>query len=94
VTRCRRQEATEFGEQFPERKHHEKFYFNNSHPSRLRVEFGSAQAGPCTADLTEFEATIRQSDEDPDAGLITRLRGQPRRRAADALRGTVIRQVD
>jgi hypothetical protein len=32
--------------------------------------FGSAQAGPCTADIAQFEATIRQSGGDPDAGLM------------------------
>jgi len=30
---------------------------------------GAAQAGPCTADIAQFEATVRQSGGDPDAGL-------------------------
>jgi hypothetical protein len=34
--------------------------------------FGSALAGPCTADIAQFEAIIRQSGGDPDAGLIAR----------------------
>ena len=34
--------------------------------------FGSARAGPCTADIAQFEATIRQSGGNPDAGLIAR----------------------
>jgi hypothetical protein len=32
--------------------------------------FGSARAGPCTVDIAQFEATVRQSGGDPDAGLI------------------------
>jgi hypothetical protein len=28
-----------------------------------------ARAGPCTADIAQFESTVRQSAGDPDAGL-------------------------
>ena len=31
---------------------------------------GSAQAGPCTADIAQFGATVRQSVGNPDAGLM------------------------
>jgi hypothetical protein len=33
---------------------------------------GFAQAGPCTANIAQFEATIRRSGGDPDTGLIAR----------------------
>jgi hypothetical protein len=33
------------------------------------LAYGSAQAGPCTADIAQFESTIRQTDGDPGAGL-------------------------
>jgi hypothetical protein len=33
---------------------------------------GYVQAGPCTADIAQFEATIRQSGGNPDAGLSAR----------------------
>lgn len=31
--------------------------------------YGSAQAGPCTSDIAQFESVVRQSRGDPDAGL-------------------------
>ena len=34
--------------------------------------FGFALAGPSTADIERFEASIRQSGGDPDAGLTAR----------------------
>ena len=33
------------------------------------LTYGSAQAGPCTTDIAQFESVIRQSGGDPDAGL-------------------------
>lgn len=33
------------------------------------MAYGSAQAGPCTADIAQFESFIRQSGGDPDSGL-------------------------
>jgi len=33
---------------------------------------GTAQAGPCTADISQFEATVHQSTGDPFAGLTAR----------------------
>src|SRR6202049_1172900 len=33
---------------------------------------GIAQAGPCTADLSQFEATVHRSAGDPLAGLTAR----------------------
>ena len=33
------------------------------------LAYGSAQAGPCTTDIAQFESVIRQSGGDPDAGL-------------------------
>jgi hypothetical protein len=33
------------------------------------LAYGSAQAGPCTGDIAQFESVIRQSGGDPDAGL-------------------------
>jgi hypothetical protein len=36
------------------------------------LTFGSALAGPCTADIALFEATTRQSGGDPNAGLTAR----------------------
>jgi hypothetical protein len=33
---------------------------------------GAAQAGPCTADISQFEATVHQSAGDPFAGLTAR----------------------
>jgi hypothetical protein len=33
------------------------------------LAYGSAQAGPCTADIAQFESVIRQSGHNPDAGL-------------------------
>ena len=33
---------------------------------------GTAQAGPCTADIAQFEATVQQSAGDPFAGLTAR----------------------
>ena len=32
----------------------------------------TAQAGPCTADISQFEATVQQSASDPFAGLMAR----------------------
>jgi hypothetical protein len=34
------------------------------------VACGSAQAGPCSAEIAQFEAAIRQSRGNPDAGLM------------------------
>jgi hypothetical protein len=33
---------------------------------------GFAQAGPCTADIAQFETAVRQSGGNPDAGLMAR----------------------
>jgi hypothetical protein len=33
------------------------------------LAYGSARAGPCTADIAQFESVIRQSGRNPDAGL-------------------------
>jgi hypothetical protein len=33
------------------------------------LAYGSAQAGPCTADIAQFE-TLMQTGHDPDAGLM------------------------
>lgn len=38
----------------------------------LCLKSGLAQAGPCTADISQFEATIHQSSGDPFAGLTAR----------------------
>jgi hypothetical protein len=38
----------------------------------LWLNSGLAQAGPCTADISQFEATIHQSAGDPFAGLSAR----------------------
>jgi hypothetical protein len=38
----------------------------------LCLNSGPAQAGPCTADISQFEATIHQSSGDPFAGLMAR----------------------
>jgi hypothetical protein len=35
----------------------------------LWLDTGIAQAGPCTADISQFEATLHQSAGDPLAGL-------------------------
>jgi hypothetical protein len=32
--------------------------------------FGFAQAGPCAADIAQFETSVRQSGGNPDAGLM------------------------
>jgi hypothetical protein len=34
------------------------------------LAYGSAQAGPCTTDIAQFESVIRQSGRDPDTGLM------------------------
>jgi hypothetical protein len=36
------------------------------------LAYGPAQAGPCTTDIAQFEATVRQSGGDPDSGLMAR----------------------
>jgi hypothetical protein len=33
------------------------------------LAYGSAQAGPCTADIAQFETLMRQTGHDPGAGL-------------------------
>ena len=33
------------------------------------MAYGAAQAGPCTADIAQFESLMRQSAGNPDAGL-------------------------
>jgi hypothetical protein len=38
----------------------------------LWLNSGIAQAGPCTADISQFEATVHQSAGDPFAGLSAR----------------------
>jgi hypothetical protein len=38
----------------------------------LWLHAGMAQAGPCTADISQFEATVQQSAGDPLAGLTAR----------------------
>jgi hypothetical protein len=38
----------------------------------LWLNTGIAQAGPCTADISQFEATVHQSAGDPLAGLTAR----------------------
>jgi hypothetical protein len=38
----------------------------------LWLNAGIAQAGPCTADISQFEATVHQSAGDPLAGLTAR----------------------
>jgi hypothetical protein len=38
----------------------------------LCLNSGLAQAGPCTADISQFEAAIHQSAGDPFAGLTAR----------------------
>jgi hypothetical protein len=38
----------------------------------LWLNTGMAQAGPCTADISQFEATVHQSAGDPLAGLTAR----------------------
>jgi hypothetical protein len=40
--------------------------------SALCLNSGLAQAGPCTTDISQFEATIHQSAGDPFAGLTAR----------------------
>ena len=34
------------------------------------LAYGSAQAGPCTADIAQFETLMRQTGHNPDAGLM------------------------
>jgi hypothetical protein len=34
------------------------------------LAYGSAQAGPCTTDIAQFESVVRQSGHDPDTGLM------------------------
>jgi hypothetical protein len=34
------------------------------------LAYGTAQAGPCTADIAQFESVVRQSGGNPDAGLM------------------------
>jgi hypothetical protein len=34
------------------------------------IACGSAQAGPCSAEIAQFETAIRQSGGNPDAGLM------------------------
>jgi hypothetical protein len=60
--------------------------------------YGTAQAGPCTADIAQFESLMRQSAGDPNAGLAApqsidaQLNHQPTRgsvqRAESRLRST------
>jgi hypothetical protein len=38
----------------------------------LWLNSGIAQAGPCTVDISQFEATVHQSAGDPFAGLTAR----------------------
>ncbi|MGA7807752.1 hypothetical protein [Bradyrhizobium sp.] len=38
----------------------------------LWLNTGTAQAGPCTADISQFEATIHRSAGEPLAGLTAR----------------------
>jgi hypothetical protein len=62
------------------------------------LAYGVAQAGPCTADLAQFETLMRQSAGDPNAGLAApqsigaELNHQPTlgsvRRAESRLRST------
>jgi hypothetical protein len=33
------------------------------------LAYSSAQAGPCTTDIAQFESVMRQAGHDPDAGL-------------------------
>jgi hypothetical protein len=34
------------------------------------LAYGFAQAGPCTADIAQFESVVRQSGGNPDKGLM------------------------